>query len=179
MPDEFEPPEFEATERHKERIVGLIIAAIAVILAIVTHLGNEANNEKIVAHIDASDQFAFYQAKKDRQNQLRLEIDNIHVQFDKLSLDGQAQATKLLADYPAQIKHLDDDEKTIKEKGNDLLAESHLLQIRATLLELGEIALQISVVLCSITILTEQNLFVRMGVVSALLGVLVAIWGLL
>jgi hypothetical protein len=29
------------------------IAAIAVILAIVTHLGNETNNEKILAHVDA------------------------------------------------------------------------------------------------------------------------------
>ncbi len=178
MPDEIELPEApEATESHKERIVGLIIAAIAVVLAIVTHLGNETNNEKILAHVDASDQFAFYQAKKERHAQLELQVDNLHLQFDKLSPEAQAQGAKLLTGYEAQMKHLEDDGKEIKEKGDELLAESRRLQAKGTFIELGEIALQISIVLCSITILTEQNLFVRMGVISAILGALTAIWG--
>jgi hypothetical protein len=178
MPDEFEPPEApKTTESHKERIVGLIIAAIAVVLAIVTHLGNETNNDKILAHVDASDQFAFYQAKKERHAQLELQIDNLHLQFDKLSPEGQAQAAKLLTGYEAQMKHLEDDGREIKDKGDELLAESRHLQAKATFIELGEIALQIAVVLCSITILTEQNLFVRMGGVSAILGILLAILG--
>jgi len=42
---------------------------------------------------------------------------------------------------------------------------------------LAEIGLQISVVLCSISILTEQKLFVRMGLVLAVAGVLIALWG--
>ena len=179
MPDELELPETpEATESHKERIVGLIIAAIAVVLAIVTHLGNETNNEKILAHVDASDQFAFYQAKKGRHAQLDLQTDNLHLQFDKLSPEAQAQATKLLTGYEVEIQHLEDDGKKIKEKGDELLAESRQLQAKSTFIELGEIALQISIVLCSITILTEQNLFVRMGVISALLGALITICGI-
>lgn len=178
MPDEFELPETpEATESHKERIVGLIIAAIAVALAIVTHLGNETNNEKILAHVDASDQFAFYQAKKERRAQLDLQTDNLHLQFDKLSPEAQVQATKFLTGYEAEIQHLEEDGKKIKEKGDELLAESRQLQAKSTFIEFGEIALQISIVLCSITILTEQNLFVRMGVLSAIFGVLIAIWG--
>ena len=175
MPDEFEAPETpESPENNKDRIVGLIIAAIAVILAIVTHLGNEAGNEKIVAHVDATDQFAFYQAKKAHHVQLELQTDHIHLQYDKLSPEAQAAATKMKDDYAAEIKHLEDDEKEIHAKGEELLAESRKLEKKAEFLELGEIALQIAVVLCSITILTEQKLFVRMGVCAAILGVFVA-----
>ena len=44
---------------------------------------------------------------------------------------------------------------------------------------MGEIALQIAIVLCSITILTEQRLFVVMGVITAAVGIAVALWGVL
>ena len=179
MPDEFEAPETEKAESRHERLVGLIIAAIAVVLAIVTHLGNEANNEKIVAHVDASDQFSFYQAKKLHRSQLEVAVDQIKLEYDRLSAPAQAEADKHLASYDAEIKHLEDDDKEIKAKADELLLEAHHLEAKATYIELGEIALQISIVLCSITILTEQNLFVKMGVVAALAGVFFAVWAFL
>ncbi len=178
MPDEFEAPETPETESHKERVVGLIIASIAVILAIVTHVGNETSNEKIVAHVDTTDQFNFYQAKKERRYQLELQTDSVHLQFDRLSPEAQAEATKDLAAYAAQIKKLDKDLEDIKKEGDEKKAESVKLEGKATFIELGEIALQISVVLCSITILTEQRLFVKMGMALALAGVLLALYGL-
>ena len=179
MPDEFEPPEApEKPESHKERIVGLIIATIAVVLAIVTHVGNETSNEKILAHVDASDQFSFYQAKKERRSQLELSLDQMKLEYDRLSPAAQAEADKLIAAYGAQIKHLEDDGDKIQEKGNELVAEARKLEAKVKFIELGEIALQISVVLCSITILTEQELFVRMGLASAFLGALLAVWGI-
>jgi len=179
MPDEFEAPETpEAPESRKERAVGLIIAAIAVVLAIVTHVGNEINNEKILAHVDASDQYAFYQAKKERRAQLELQMDSLHVQLDKLSPASLQLANKLTNDYTAEISHLEDDGREIKARGDELLAESRKLERKATFVEMGEIALQIAVVLCSITILTEQRLFVRMGVGVAIVGGIVALWGL-
>jgi hypothetical protein len=178
MPDEFEAPETpEAPESRKERTVGLIIATIAVVLAIVTHVGNETNNEKILAHIDASDQYAFYQAKKERHAQLDLQMDNLQMQFDKLSPTAQILANKLRDGYTAEIKHLEDDGREIKARGDEFVAESRKLERKATFVETGEIALQIAVVLCSIAILTGQRLFVRMGVSVAVVGGLVALWG--
>lgn len=179
MPDEFEIPETpEATESHKERIVGLIIAAIAVVLAIITHVGNETNNDKILAHVDASDQYAHFQSKKERGAQLELQSELIQLLSDKFSPEKQDEATKLLTKYEGQIKHLEDDEKEIKEKADDYMADSHTLQGRARFVEPGEIALQVAIVLCSITILTEQFLFVRMGVAIAIAGALAALWGI-
>ncbi len=116
MPDEFEVPETpEASEHRKERVVGLIIAAIAVVLAIVTHLGNETNDDKILAHVDASDQFSFYQAKKDRQTQLQLQIDNLRVESDKTSPQAQAEISQLITGYGTEIKHLEGEARRLKE----------------------------------------------------------------
>ncbi len=178
MPDEFEIPETpEATENRHERRVGLIIAVIAVVLAVVTHLGNETNNEKIVAHVDASDKFAFFQAKKQRITQFELQSDMVHLQFDRLSPEAQAVATRHLEEYGKKIETLKEESADIQSEGHHLLEESLHLHGKATFMELGEIALQISIVLCSITILTEQDLFVNMGMGTALLGSALAAWG--
>jgi hypothetical protein len=173
---EFELP--EKPDNRKERVVGLIIAVIAVLLAIVSSRAHETHNDEILAHIDAADQFAFYQAKKERHAALELSTDNLMLEREKLSAASQPQADELLTSYAAEMQHLDSDGKEIEAKGSELMAESKRLAQRAEVLDLGEIALQIAVVLCSISILTEQKLFVQMGCLVAGVGIAVAIWGM-
>jgi hypothetical protein len=173
---EFELP--EKARSHHERIVGLIIAAIAVVLAIVSSAGHQAHSDEIVAHVDAADQYAFYQAKKDRSFALQLQIDSIHLQRDQLSPAAQAQADKLLSDDVAQQVKLTFDGKDIQGKGQAFLDEADRLARKAQILDVGEIALQISIVLCSITILTEQRLFAILGVLTAGIGMAVGLWGI-
>ena len=172
---EFEVPETPESER--ERAIGLIIATIAVILAIVSAYGHGIHQDEILAHVDAADQYSFYQAKKDRHEQLELSTDAITLQRDHLSLPGQNDADRMLAAYATEEAKLDSDSQGIKAKGDELLKESQYLARRAGVFDLAEIGLQISVVLCSISILTGQKLFVRMGLVLAVAGVLVALWG--
>jgi hypothetical protein len=179
MPEEFEPEVPETPKSHKERTVGLIIATIAVVLAIVTHIGNEIHQDEILAHVDASDQYAFYQAKKERHAQLELQLDELQLRADTFSPTALAAATKLRDSYTTESSRLVDEGKEIKAKGDELMAESQKLARKSSILDIGEIALQISVVLCSLTILTEQGLFVRLGIGVALTGVAVAAWALL
>jgi hypothetical protein len=174
---EFELPE-KAKSRH-ERIVGLIIAAIAVVLAIVSSIGHTTQNEQILAHVDASDQYNFYQAKKERSFALQLQTDALALNTDRGTPNKLQAYTKLNADYAKQQAKLADDMKGIQAKGDDFMKEAERLEKKAHILDLGEIALQISIVLCSITILTEQRLFVVMGVCTAAAGIVVALWGLL
>jgi hypothetical protein len=180
MPDEFELPETpDIPESHKERIVGLIIAAIAVVLAIVTHLGNETHQDELLSHIDAADAYSDYQTKKTGNIQLDLNMDLIKLMYDRLSPAAQADATRKLSDYEAQKKQNEIKGDKHREEGDEHVGDAAKLARKASTLDIGEIALQISVVLCSITILTEQRLFVRMGISVALAGVLVAAWALL
>jgi hypothetical protein len=169
----------EQPESRRERVGGLIIAAIAVVLAIVSSTAQETHNDQILAHIDAADQYAFYQAKKERHEQLILAGDAARLDQERLSPAGQAQATQVLAGYSAEMTRLDGEGKEIQKKGDELMAESRRLEAKARVIDLGEIALQIAVVLCSITILTEQRLFLHVGVLTAAIGILVALSSLL
>ena len=76
MPD-IEIPE-EAKDRQ-ERQVGLTIAILAILLAVVSALGNEQDNEKIVKQIEASNGFAWYQAKRQREYLNDLELRRIEI----------------------------------------------------------------------------------------------------
>lgn len=174
---EYEVP--EKTESRRERVVGLIIATIAVILAVVSALVHETQNDQILAHVDASDQYAFYQAKKERWNALELASDNATLYSDRLSPAGAQTEARLAVKYLGEMQRLGDEMKSIQAKGDDLMKEARRLELKSKVLDLGEIALQISIVLCSITILTEQRLFVVMGVITAGIGIAVALWGIL
>ncbi len=177
---EIELPETpETPESHKERTVGLIIATIAVVLAFVTHKGNDIHQDEILAHIDASDQYAFYQAKKERHAQLDIQLNDLQLRADTFSPTELAAATRLRDSYTSESTRLDGEGKAIQAKGDDLMEESRRLARKSSILDIGEIALQISVVLCSLTILTEQGLFVRLGMGLALAGVAVAAWAML
>jgi hypothetical protein len=173
---EYEVP--EKTESRHERVVGLIIATIAVILAVVTALGHETQNDQILAHVDASDQYAFYQAKKERWNALALAGDNVSLSLDRLSPAGLQKEAALADKYQKEQARLTDEMKNIQDKADGLMEDARRLESKSKVLDLGEIALQISIVLCSITILTEQRLFVVMGVVTAGVGVAVALCGI-
>jgi hypothetical protein len=173
---EFELP--EKAESQKERMVGLIIAAIAVVLAIVSAIGHQTHSDEILAHVDAADQYAFFQAKKERGFDLGLSADAIKLSVDRFSPANQTQATQLLANYARQQEKLDDDGREIQTKGKEFMDEATRLSAKARVLDVGEIALQISIVLCSITILTEQRLFVLMGVITAGVGIVISLWGI-
>jgi hypothetical protein len=174
---EYEVP--EKTESRRERGVGLIIATIAVILAVVSALGHETQNDQILAHVDASDQYAFYQAKKERWNTLQLAGDFANVYADRLSPEGAKIEAPLAVKYLTEMQRLGTEMKEIQAKADDLMKDAHRLEAKSKVLDLAEIALQISIVLCSITILTEQRLFVGMGVITAGVGIAVALWGIL
>jgi hypothetical protein len=173
---EFELPE-KAKSRH-ERIVGLIIAGIAVVLAIVSSAGSQAHSDEILAHVDASDQFSFYQAKRERFLALELAGDNASLSTDRLSPAGAQKEAALAVKYLKEMQRLEEEAQAIQTHGNELLKEAVRLSHKVRILDVAEIALQISIVLCSITIVTEQRLFAIMGSCTAGIGLVVGLWGI-
>ena len=57
--------------------VGILIGVLAVILAITETAGNAAMKETINSNIEASNNFAFYQARNIRQTDTRLAADQL------------------------------------------------------------------------------------------------------
>src|SRR4051812_49649288 len=62
------------TEKEVHKRVGIFIAAVAVIMAVISALARNAANEIIVQEVQASNGFAWYQAKRQRGYMTELEI---------------------------------------------------------------------------------------------------------
>jgi hypothetical protein len=165
---------FELTEKpgnNTERNIGLVIAVIAVILAFVSSAAHDAQNEEIVLNVKAADQYNFYEARKGRLLSYQLAIDTLH----RTDPNHADEAAKEILDYTSKIDHEQTEADKTLQEARDQEAEARLMARRANVLDYGEIALQISIVLCSISILTEMFLFVYLGLGAAGIGVVITI----
>lgn len=174
MPD-IEIPE-EAKDRQ-ERQVGLTIAILAILLAVVSALGNEQDNEKIVKQIEASNGFAWYQSKRIRAGMNDLMLDQMKVELAGTPTAAQKEMIAKLesrlsaknAEYKAENDKILKDAEEAKK-----LAEQ--ADARGNRYDRAEIFLQIAVVFCSITLLTKARAFFFAGLALSLLGTVLGAW---
>ena len=81
-----------------------------------------------------------------------------------------------MAKYQDKLTHENTEQDQDLKEADDLAAGAKKIAKKAGILDIAEIALQVSIVMCSITVLTEIMLFVRLGVVSAVVGVIIALY---
>jgi hypothetical protein len=67
----------------------------------------------------------------------------------------------------------------IQENARELERERELVERRANYYDAAELFLEISIVLCSIALLAEMKLFWKLSFITTILGVGVALWGML
>ena len=162
-------------ENHGQKKIGILIAVIAVLMAIVSSLGKNAANEMIVEEVKASNGFAWYQSKRQREYLNDLEIRRIDIDMlGTVTGERRIALEKFKSDLLAKNTEYKGENEKINEEAklSKRLAESSGEKNEA--LDHAEILMQIAVVLCSLTLLTEQKLFVRLGVLSAVIGTLMA-----
>ena len=104
---------------------------------------------------------------------------------------AEAQETAdAAATEPAKGKSEEKHEKTakeggkegavqIQEKARDGQAEVKLLERKVNRFDLGELFLEISIVLCSIALLAENKLYWKLSFITTVFGLAAAVWGLL
>ncbi len=162
-------------ENHDQKQIGIFISILAVLMAVVSALANNAGNQKIVKQVEASNGYAWYQSKRQRSYMNDLEIERITrdlagnptAEQRKLLEAAQEKLRKKNAEYATE-----NDEINAKAKANESLAV--LADHRHHRFEYGEILLHIAVVLCSLTLLTESKLYFKIGVVATIAGLLLA-----
>lgn len=177
MPD-IEIPE-EVKDRQ-EKQVGLTIAILAILLAVVSALGNEQDNEKIVKQIEASNGFAWYQSKRIRAGMNELTLEQLKIDVAGNVSEKQLEAVKKLearlvaknAEYKAE------NDQILKEAEASKKA-SEIADARGNRYDRSEIFLQIAVVFCSITLLTKVRTFFFVGLLLAVLGAGMGVWAYL
>ena len=153
--------------------VSLTISILAVLVAAVTLLGHRAHTEELLRQSQASDQWAYYQAKNIRLHEMEGIIDLMGA----LAPQERKETLTLRDKYVEQVKRYDGDKEEIGDKAKELEKERDLLSRRADRFDAGEALLEVGLVICSITLLTRRRAFWITGMMVGMIGVLVGLTG--
>ena len=145
--DRMEPTEMqEFSKQMKEggeeslASISLAISVLAVLVAMVTVLGHRSHTEAVLMQSRAGDQWNEYQAKKIRQDNLSVVVDQMTLQP---SSDPKATAAKL-AEYKAHIAKWNTDLAEEQTQAREFEDEVKHAEAQAGRFDLGEALLQIS-----------------------------------
>ncbi|OAI41683.1 hypothetical protein AYO40_02500 [Planctomycetaceae bacterium SCGC AG-212-D15] len=183
------------------RRVAMTIAIVAAVLACVTMMSHRAHNatlryqaeanrlqtEANIKHTEAADQWSFFQAKNIRNHEYRMNLRTLAVlakdpamasERETFEKDLKAQLAKYKTELP---KMQEDAEALVKEaraleaRGLERLSESEKAHHRADRFDWGQLAVEFSVVLCSVAVLTKLRGFWFTGIAMGILGAAVAL----
>ena len=173
---------FELPERHHGGEddplvlpVSITISIMAVLVAGATLLGHRAHTEELLLQSQATDQWAYYQAKNGRYHGMQNTADLIETMIPRDKDKAEAKLEK----YEKDIERYDSDKEDISEKAKELEKERDLVSRRADRFDGGEALLEIGLVICSITLLTKRKAFWFGGGLIGILGIALAATGLL
>ena len=150
--------------------VTLTMAVLAVLVATVSLLGHRTGIEEVVLQNKTTDQWAYYQAKNIRRHSDELFADMISIVNSK---DAEA-AGKLQEKYRAEAERYRDEQKELDAKARELEQEAVLARGKTDRFDLGEVFLEIALVITSITLLSGRRLFWYLGLLFATAGIMVA-----
>jgi hypothetical protein len=150
--------------------VTLTMAVLAVLVATVSLLGHRTHTEEIILQNKVTDQWAYYQAKNIRRHTDELFADLTTVIASK---DAEA-AAKLHEKYRAEADRYKEDQKELDAKARELEKDADLTRRKADRFDLGEVFLEIALVITSITLLSGRRIFWYFGLFMATAGILVA-----
>jgi hypothetical protein len=150
--------------------VTLTMAVLAVLVATASLLGHRAGTEEVVLQNKVTDHWAYYQAKNIRRHS--------DEQFAELmaiisSKDAEA-AAKLGEKYKAEAERYRDEQKELDAQAHELEHDADLTHRKADRFDLGEVFLEIALVITSITLLSGRRRFWYFGLLLGATGIVVA-----
>lgn len=145
-----------------DKIVAGSMAIIAALLAFVSVLGQHFTTETILQQQKSSDQWAFYQAKNIRRYSAQMGQD-VLTQM-KASPDAIAKYVKDGEKYDKQMEDIQKEARSMEKERDEAEAKSKRFHI-------GEVFLEIAIVLSSLAILTKMKPMFVGGAVLAVVGI--------
>jgi hypothetical protein len=155
--------------------VSVTLAILAVLVAIVSLLGHRAATEAVLNQARASDQWAYYQAKNIRGHE-----DKLFANLTAITPPSNSEAfAKLRDEYLQEGDRYKDEQKEIEAEARKLEQEVALERKRADRFDLGEVFLEIALVITSITLLSGRRVFWYLGLFMGAAGLVLAATGFL
>jgi hypothetical protein len=163
--------------------IGLLIAALAALLALLEAGGKSAQTEAINANLQASDLWAFFQAKTARMTTIQTAAESAKLSLlGGLPAETKAAIQKQIDSWNATVERYDSEPQTgegrkeLAERAKEAEADRDHKLAAYHLFELGSAASQLAIVLASAAIITGLIFLVYLagvlGVVGAALGLM-------
>ena len=144
---------------ERNRWVGVYIGVLAVILAVCSSVGGNAAKDANRAHLEASNTWAFFQAKNIRRSSLSLAADDLELSLatqPNMSADTRRKFQEKIKDYRDQMQKLTTDPARkegldeLFERGKSLEAARDVGLRKDPYFDASQALLQIAIVLASV-----------------------------
>jgi Domain of unknown function (DUF4337) len=154
--------------------VGVLAAALAVFLAIVTIASHRTHTEAIILRTEANDRWQFYQSRRIKLHSLELGEDLM------ATLGSKNDATeKAIEKYRKEKEHYEKQGEEVQAEARKIEAQGKAAEQRAQRYDFGEGLLEIGLVLTSLYFISRKKLFPVVGIVAGIAGIGIAVTGLL
>jgi Domain of unknown function (DUF4337) len=174
--------ELEVHTHHGERgenplilPVSLTMSILAVLVAVATLFGHRAHTEELLLQAQATDQWAYYQAKNIRLHEMQVMVDQLGV----FAVQDKEKTELLREKYQKEVERYGNDKDSISEKAKEQERERDLLRARADRFDAGEGILEIALVICSLTLLTDKKFFWYVAMLIGAVGIVISLGGFL
>lgn len=175
---EVELPNPEEMEEIKEkaftRKVAMTTAVYAVVLAITSLGGNNAMKEMLLAQQQASDQWAYYQAKVIREHLYRIEKMRLEAGLlergEGFSQEAREHYEKLRDRMEKEENRYNSEKKEIEREARNLEQERDRNRDKDPYFDYAEVLLQIAIVMATVAILASSAPMYLFSMVLATVG---------
>jgi Domain of unknown function (DUF4337) len=151
----------ERAHARQRNAIGLTTTVVAVLLALATMMGNVANTNRIVIETKTADWWA-YSHSNDTNSRIYMANERLAI------LQGQDSAAKEFHGlYEAQKR----DSENAQGVAQSLEKESALQSRHGLYSEIAVLCLEVSIVLCSIALLTNLMYFWRLSFITTTISV--------
>jgi hypothetical protein len=174
---EIELPEVEELEEARKdvftRRVALTTAIFAVLLAITSLGGSNAMKEMLLAQQQASNMWAYYQAKVIREHLYRSQaylLEAMAANPAGGNPSGLQKIQEARTHLLNEAQRFSTEKKDIEKEARQFEAERDLNQKKDPYFDYAEVLLQIAIVLASIAIISQSRRMYYFSIVTAVLG---------
>jgi hypothetical protein len=161
--------------------VALCVAVYAVALAVSALGGNNAAKEMMMAQQQATNQWAYYQAKVHRENLYLLEAEKLELELEVrgagLSSDDRKRLETVRAKYAKKAADYKHEKEEIKTKAEELEKERDVAARRDPYFDYAEVLIQIGIVLASVAMLSRRKEAYYASMVLAGIGLVLCVNG--
>ena len=151
----------EKAREKQQKGIGLTTAVIAALMALANLLASSANTQKVVVETKIADWWA-YAHSNDTNARIYMADERI------AQLHGEKEAAEEFHKLYERQKQDSDEARLMAQK---LEKDSDLQGRRAHFIEMAVLFLAVSIVLCSVALLTELLLFWRLSFLSIAAGI--------